>query len=155
MKYLVPRSSELNILDSKELSDYLKSHRPDSILHMAAMCGGIVKNSHYPADFLQINTQMALNVYDAARKNNTTDIHSLGSVCMYPLYCPTPFKEDDIWSSFPEPTNAPYGIAKRTLLMLNQTYRQQYGFTGTHLIPVNMYGEHDSFEIKRATSSQP
>lgn len=150
INYLAPRSSELNILNFAELSNYLLQHKPDTILHMAAMCGGIVKNSHLPADFLYLNTQMALNIYEAARRCNVTNIYSLGSVCMYPLHCPTPFKEDDIWNGAAEPTNFPYGQAKRTLMMLGQTYRAQYGFTGAHLIPVNMYGPYDSFDEQKS-----
>jgi GDP-L-fucose synthase len=117
---------------------------------MAAICGGIVKNSHIPADFLRDNTQLALNIYEAARQYSITNIYSLGSVCMYPLHCPTPFKEDDIWNGAAEPTNFPYGQAKRTLMMLGDTYRAQYGFTGAHLIPVNMYGTHDSFDDQKS-----
>ena len=145
-----PSSKQLNLTNYEMTVSYLRHTKPDVILHMAAICGGIVKNSHIPADFLRDNTQMALNIYEGARQNNITNIYSLGSVCMYPLHCPTPFKEDDIWNGAAEPTNFPYGQAKRTLLMLNQTYRQQYGFTGTHLIPVNMYGEHDSFDDQKS-----
>ena len=144
--YLAPRSSELDILDFNALKNYLEYHKPNSILHLAALCGGLPKNKHLPADFLRINTQMALNIYEGARVNNITNIYSLGSVCMYPCYCPTPFKEDDIWNGAAESTNFGYGQAKRTLLMLSQTYRQQYGFTGVHLIPVNMFGIYDSFD---------
>lgn len=147
---LTPRSSELNVLNFDELRAYLLVNKPTTILHMAAVCGGIVKNFHIPADFLRDNTQMALNVYEAARQCNIKNIYSLGSVCMYPLHCPTPFKEDDIWNGAAEPTNFPYGQAKRTLLMLSQTYRTQYGFTGAHLIPVNMYGTYDSFDDQKS-----
>jgi GDP-L-fucose synthase len=150
VSYLAPRSSELDILDLQALSNYLAYHEPDTILHMSAMCGGIVKNSNYPADFLQINTRMAINIYEAAHKSNITNIYSIGSVCMYPEITEIPFKETDIWLNYPEKTNAPYGIAKRVLLMLAQTYRQQYGFTGANLIPVNMYGEHDSFDNQKS-----
>lgn len=144
--YLAPRSSEIDILDFNSLSNYLDRNKPTAILHMAALCGGIIANSKSPAKFLVDNTQMALNVYEAARKNDITNIYSLGTVCMYPVNCPTPFKEEDIWNGAAEPTNFPYGQAKRTLLMLSQTYREQYGFTGAFLVPVNLYGEYDSFD---------
>lgn len=150
ISYLAPKSSELNILNRNQICSYLNFNKPDTILHMAALCGGIVKNSNLPADFLRDNTQMALNIYDAAHKNNITNIYSLGSVCIYPLHCPTPFKEDDIWNGQSEPTNSFYSQSKRTLLMLMQGYRQQYGFTGAHLIPVNMYGTHDSFDEQKS-----
>jgi len=150
LQYLAPRSTELDILNFEQLCSYLKHYKPSSVLHMAALCGGIVKNSHVPADFLRDNTQMALNIYEAARLSEVKNIYSLGSVCMYPLHCPTPFKEDDIWNGAAEPTNFPYGQAKRTLMMLGDTYRAQYGFTGAHLIPVNMYGTHDSFDDQKS-----
>lgn len=150
ISYLAPKSSELNLLNFDKLSEYLVHHKPSAILHMAALCGGIFKNSNSPADFLRDNTQMALNIFEAARQNNITRIYSLGSVCMYPLHCPTPFKEDDIWNGSAEPTNFPYGQSKRTLLMLGQTYRAQYGFTGAHLIPVNLYGSYDSFDDSKS-----
>lgn len=148
--YVAPKSSQLNLLNFDKLCNYLDAYQPTSILHMGAICGGIVKNSHVPADFLRDNTQMALNIYESARRCNIKNIYSLGSVCMYPLHCPAPFKEDDIWNGPAEPTNFPYGQAKRTLMMLGQTYRQQYGFIGAHLIPVNMYGIYDSFDDEKS-----
>lgn len=144
---LSPTSKQLNILNFDCLYDYLYKYRPDTILHCAAKCGGILSNHNSPADFLRDNTQMGLNIYEAARMNNITNIYSLGSVCAYPVNCPTPFREDDIWNGAAESTNFPYGQSKRTLLMLGQTYRQQYRFTGAHLIPVNMYGERDNFDL--------
>jgi GDP-L-fucose synthase len=150
ISYLAPRSSELNLFNLDNTYKYLQDKKPDTILHMAAVCGGIVKNSHLPADFLVDNTYMGLNIYNAARLHNIKNIYSLGSVCMYPLHCPAPFKEDDIWNGSAEPTNFPYGQAKRTLMMLGQTFRQQYGFTGAHLIPVNMYGPYDSFDDQKS-----
>ena len=124
----------------------------DILVHMAAMCGGILANKNSPADFLAQNTLMGINAYEATLKyakryKKNMLVYTLGSVCSYPLNCPVPFKEDDIFSGFPEATNAPYGQAKRTLLMLGQAYREQYGIGGAHLIPVNMYGEYDHFDL--------
>jgi GDP-L-fucose synthase len=150
IQYLSPSSYVLDILYFDALKNYLMCYKPDTILHMSAICGGIVKNSHIPADFLYTNTQMALNIYEAARQCNITNIYSIGSICMYPVNCPTPFKEDDIWNGMAEQTNFPYGQAKRTLMMLGQTYRQQYRFTGAHLIPVNMYGIGDAFDDEKS-----
>jgi GDP-L-fucose synthase len=150
LNYLSPTSKELDLLDFNHLCSYLKDHKPDSILHAAGLCGGIIKNLHRPADFCQENTQMALNIYEGARLASITNIYSLGSVCMYPLNCPTPFKEDDIWNGKPENTNHHYGRAKRTLMVLGEAYRAQYGFTGAHLIPVNMYGIGDSFDDEKS-----
>ncbi len=142
-----PNSKQLDMLDRDQCSDVVCSFKPDIILHMAAKCGGILANKNSPAEFLRDNTQMALNVYEMAREGKITNVYSLGSVCSYPKFCPVPFKEDDIWNGAAEETNFPYGQAKRTLLMLGQTYRQQYGIGGAHLIPVNMYGEHDHFDL--------
>lgn len=142
-----PSSRELDVLDFTKFEDKVQRYQPDVILHMAAKCAGILGNRINPADFLRDNTQMALNVYEAARIHNIKRVYSLGSVCAYPKFCPAPFKEDDIWNGPAEETNFPYGQAKRTLMMLGQTYRQQYGLEGAHLIPVNMYGEYDSFDL--------
>jgi GDP-L-fucose synthase len=142
-----PSSKELNVLDFSNFEDNVGRYRPDVILHMAAKCAGILGNRINPADFLRDNTQMALNVYEAARIYGVPKVYSLGSVCAYPKFCPAPFKEDDIWNGAAEETNFPYGQAKRTLMMLGQTYRQQYNLAGAHLIPVNMYGEYDSFDL--------
>jgi len=142
-----PSSQELDILDFPKFEDNVMHYQPDVILHMAAKCAGILGNRINPADFLRDNTQMALNVYEVARIHKIEKVYSLGSVCAYPKYCPAPFKEDDIWNGAAEETNFPYGQAKRTLMMLGQTYRQQYNIKGAHLIPVNMYGEYDSFDL--------
>ena len=160
LNILAPTSSEINVLKLKQLVSYCITNNISEILHLAAKCGGIFHNANSPADFLYANTQMALNIYEAARICGVEYVHSLGSVCMYPKYCPTPFKEDYILGNFPkdfltvgnypEETNAPYGQAKRTLMMLGQTYRQQYGIKGSFLIPVNLYGPHDTFNTTTA-----
>jgi GDP-L-fucose synthase len=141
-----PNSQELNLTNYSCMSE-IGRFQPAIILHMAASCGGILANKNSPADFLRDNTQMALNVYEAARLYDISKVYSLGSVCMYPVNCPTPFKETDIWNGKAESTNFPYGQAKRTLMMLGETYRQQYGIGGAHLIPVNMFGTHDTFDL--------
>jgi GDP-L-fucose synthase len=142
-----PSSKGLNLLDREFAIRMVVAQKPDIILHMAAVCGGILANKNSPADFLQKNIEMASNLFEAARQAGCTKIYTLGSVCAYPKFCSVPFKEDDLWNGYPEETNAPYGIAKRTLLMLGQTYRQQYNIGGAHLIPVNLYGEHDHFNL--------
>ena len=142
-----PSSKELNVLDFPNFEDSVRCYHPDVILHMAAKCAGILGNRINPADFLRDNTQMGLNVYEAARLHKIERVYSLGSVCAYPKFCPAPFKEDNIWNGPAEETNFPYGQSKRTLMMLGQTYRQQYNMKGAHLIPVNMYGEYDTFDL--------
>lgn len=143
---MFPSSKGLNLLDSQGSMMLIRAFKPDVILHMAAVCGGILANKNSPADFLHKNLDMASNIFHAAREVNVKYVYTLGSVCAYPKNCRTPFIESDLWNGYPEETNAPYGIAKRALLMLGTTYREQYGIGGAHLIPVNMYGEHDHFD---------
>lgn len=147
LHFFAPRSSQMDLLNASKVFELIHDYQPDCILHMAAKCGGILANQNSPADFLHDNTQMALTIYKAAQLNGVQNIYSLGSVCAYPKFCPVPFKEETIWDGPAEETNFPYGQAKRTLLMMHQTYRKQYGFTGAHFIPVNMYGEHDHFDL--------
>lgn len=144
--FLFPSSKEFNCLDLTNMHQYVES-KIDVIVHMAAKCGGILANKNSPADFIRDNTQMALNIYEFARHQEVKTVYSLGSVCSYPLNCPIPFKEKDLWNGAAEPTNFPYGQSKRTLLMLGQTYREQYGIGGAHLIPANMMGEFDNFDL--------
>lgn len=144
---LSPSSKALDLTNRNDTERVIREFQPDSILHMAALCGGILANKNSPADFLHVNVDMASNLFYAAKEAGCTRIYTLGSVCSYPKHCPVPFKEDNLWNGYPEETNAPYGMAKRLLLMLSQTYREQYGFSGAHLIPVNMYGEHDRFDL--------
>ena len=140
----------MNLLQPKDLLNYCYAHTIDCILHLSAVCAGIFGNAQRPADFLYANTQMALNVYEAARLANVKNVYGLGSVCQYPKFCPLPFEETNIWAGAAEETNFPYGQAKRTLMMLSQTYRQQYGIKGAFFIPVNMYGPYDHFNTTTA-----
>jgi GDP-L-fucose synthase len=142
-----PSSKELDLLDNEQAFHQIYSYKPDIILHMAAICGGILANKNSPADFLHKNVDMASVVFHAAKEIKCQRVYTLGSVCAYPKFCPTPFKEENLWNGYPEETNAPYGMAKRLQLLLGQTYRQQYGIGGAHLIPVNMYGEYDHFDL--------
>lgn len=137
-----------DLVDYNSVFRLVNKTRPDAILHMAAKCGGILANRNAPADFLTSNIKMGLNLFEAVKDQNPeTKIYTLGTVCAYPKHCPVPFKEDDLWNGYPEETNAPYGHAKRTLLMLQNSYRQQYGIGGAHLIPVNLFGSHDHFDL--------
>lgn len=169
-RVLAPTSKTLNLLDRLQVIDYIARSKPDIILHMAAKCGGIGANKNAPAQFIHDNLIMASNLFEAIRAVNqwgvarkpapkgkghlpapipvVTHFYGLGSVCAYPKFCPVPFKEDDFWNGYPEETNAPYGTAKRTLLVMQQAFRQQFGLKGAHLVPVNMYGEYDHFDLK-------
>ena len=142
-----PSSQECNLLDKTETSGYVARVKPDVILHMAALCGGIGANKKRPADFIVKNSLMACNIFEAVVENEVPYIYTLGSVCSYPKYCPTPFKEDDLWNGYPEETNAPYGMAKRLQLVMQNAFRDQYGVKGAHLIPVNLFGPHDQFDL--------
>lgn len=150
-----PTRRELNVEDPNCVWGVI-NFEPDVILHMAALCGGILANKNSPADFLHKNIDMTSNIFHCAsvlakkaKRNNTElpKIYTLGSVCAYPKFCPVPFNEDDLWNGYPEETNAPYGVSKRLQLLMGQTYREQYGIGGAHLIPVNLYGEHDHFDL--------
>ena len=142
---LTPTSSELNILQQKDLEDYVADLLPDAIIHLAAVCGGIGANQKSPADFFLQNSLMSLNILNTAHRFNVSKLVTLGSVCSYPKFTSVPFKEEDIWDGYPEETNAPYGIAKKNLLVGCKAFSDQYGSNFIHLIPVNMYGEHDDF----------
>lgn len=143
----VPTSKELNLLDNSNTLQYLEYSKPDVVLFAAAVCGGIGINSKRPGDFIYLNTQMGLNIFDACIRSGVKRLYTLGSVCSYPVNCPTPFREDDIWNGYPELTNSPYGIAKRHLMVMGNAYRSQFGLGGAHLIPVNLYGEEDHFDL--------
>ena len=141
--------ARVDLTDPVQTWDLIGIEQPDVILHMGAVCGGILANKNSPADFLTKNLEMGINIFNAIKHVELFDckIYTLGTVCAYPKFCPVPFKEDELWNGYPEETNAPYGHAKRTLLMLQNTFREQYGLKGAHLIPVNMFGEYDHFDL--------
>ena len=143
---LTPNSAELNIRDGGALQTYIWINSPNIIIHLAAVCGGIGANQKSPADFFLDNSLMSLNILSASNYFNIEKLITLGSVCSYPKFTPVPFKEEDLWDGYPEETNAPYGIAKKNLLVGCQAFRDQYDDNFIHLIPVNMYGEHDNFD---------
>jgi GDP-L-fucose synthase len=125
-----------------------ETERPDLVMHLAAKVGGIGANQKLPGTFFRDNMAMGLNVLEEARRAGTPKVVIAGTICAYPKFAPVPFKEDDLWNGYPEETNAPYGIAKKMLLVQGQAYRQQYGFNAIHLLPVNLYGPHDNFDPK-------
>jgi GDP-L-fucose synthase len=125
----------------------LEYYNPDIIVHAAGSVGGIGANRDNPGKFMYENLIMGANLIEAARVQNTSKFILLGTVCSYPKFSPVPFNEDELWNGYPEETNAPYGIAKKTLMKMLQTYGEQYGMRGANLIPVNMYGPHDHFNL--------
>lgn len=144
---LAPTSKELDLLDPSAARGFIRTERPDGVLHLAARVGGIGANREHPGDFFYANMAMGLHLIEACRLEEVGKLMVLGTVCAYPKFCPTPFHEDDLWNGYPEETNAPYGVAKKALLVQMQAYRQQYGTRGIFLIPVNLYGPGDHLDL--------
>ena len=136
-----------DLRDQQKVYQALDHFEPDVIVHAAGSVGGILANRENPGKFMYENLIMGANLIEAARTSNIKKFILLGTVCAYPKFTPVPFKEEDLWNGYPEETNAPYGIAKKTLMKLVETYHCQYGFNGVNLIPVNMYGPHDHFNL--------
>jgi GDP-L-fucose synthase len=141
----VPRSTEYDLRESDGVAAALADGRPDVVIHLAAVVGGIGANRENPGSFFYENVIMGIQLMEAARRAGVRKFVTIGTVCSYPKFTPVPFKEDDLWGGYPEETNAPYGIAKKALLVQGQAYRQQYGFNAIYLIPVNLYGPWDNF----------
>jgi GDP-L-fucose synthase len=141
-------SSMYDLTDYVSTEQMYKDFNPNIVVHLAATVGGIGANKINPGLFIDNNLSMGSNVIRLAKKYNVDKFVMIGTVCSYPKNCPVPFKEEDIWNGYPEETNAPYGIAKKTLMQMVQSYHQQYGFNGLNLIPVNMYGPNDNFDPK-------
>lgn len=140
-------SKNCDLRNQNDCNDLLSQIKPDIIIHAAGTVGGIGANKDNPATFMYENLVMGSNIIHGAMKNSVSKFILLGTVCSYPKFTQVPFKETDIWNGYPEETNAPYGIAKKTLMKLIETYNQQYGFNGVNLIPVNMYGPYDHFNL--------
>ncbi len=140
-----PRSTDYDLRDIGQVRRLLKDLSPEVIIHAAAVVGGIGANMAHPGDFFYDNLIMGIQLMEEARLNKVEKFVAVGTVCAYPKYTPVPFKEDDLWNGYPEETNAPYGLAKKMLLVQAQAYRQQYGFNAIFLLPVNLYGPHDNF----------
>ncbi len=149
-KLLTPPRAEMDCLNYDEIYYYCLYNDINAIIHLAAECGGIGINQRKPADFFLHNAQMSLNVLKVSHELNIKKTVTLGTVCSYPKHTPVPFKEEDLWNGYPEETNAPYGLAKKNLLVGAQALSQQYGHNIIHLIPVNMYGEHDHFDLENS-----
>jgi len=149
-KLFAPNSKKLNCLNYQELQYYCYYNDIDAIIHLAAECGGIGINQRKPADFFLNNAQMSLNIIKVTHELNIKKTVTLGTVCSYPKNTPVPFREEDLWNGYPEETNAPYGIAKKNLLVGAQAFFKQYGNNIIHLIPVNMYGEYDHFDLENS-----
>ena len=142
----VPRSRAYDLRRRAEIDRALADLEPDVIIHLAAVVGGIGANRENPGRFFYENAVMGIELIEAARQAGITKFVSIGTVCSYPKFTPVPFHEEDLWNGYPEETNAPYGLAKKMLLVQGQAYRAQYGMNVIHLIPVNLYGPGDNFD---------
>jgi GDP-L-fucose synthase len=141
-----PRSSDYDLRHESAIVRLLQTTRPDVIFHLAAVVGGIGANRENPGRFFYDNLTMGALLMEQARQSAVQKFITVGTICSYPKFTPVPFREDDLWNGYPEETNAPYGLAKKMLLVQGQAYRQQYGFNAVHLLPVNLYGPRDNFD---------
>ena len=144
---VVPRSAQYDLRTREGIERMLADARPDMIIHLAALAGGIGANRARPAEFFYDNLMMGVPLLHAAYERGVAKFVAVGSVCSYPKITPVPFKEENLWDGYPEETNAPYGLAKKMLLVQAQAYRQQYGYNTIYLMPVNLYGPRDNFDL--------
>lgn len=145
---ITPRKVEFDLTEQIAVRRMLDVHRPEVIIHLAAVVGGIGANRENPGLFFYQNAIMGIMLMEEARLRGVTKFVTVGTICSYPKFTPVPFREEDLWNGYPEETNAPYGIAKKALLVQGQAYRQQYGLNAITLLPVNLYGPGDNFDPK-------
>jgi GDP-L-fucose synthase len=143
-----PHSQEYDLREKSEALRLYKDARPDIFIHLAAVVGGIGANRANPGRFFYDNAVMGINTIEAGRIAGVEKFVCAGTICSYPKFTPVPFREEDFWNGYPEETNAPYGLAKKMLLVQLQAYRRQYGFNGIYLTPVNLYGPRDNFDLE-------
>jgi len=143
----IPRYPEYDLVKGEDIARMLADAQPDIIIHLAAHVGGIGANLARPAEFFYDNLMMGVQLMHQAWQRGVEKFVALGTICAYPKYTPIPFKEENLWDGYPEETNAPYGLAKKMLLVQSQAYRQQYGFNSIFLLPVNLYGPGDNFDL--------
>jgi GDP-L-fucose synthase len=143
---VVPRSRDYDLVDPVAVRRLLHDSRPDVIIHLAAKVGGIGANREHPADFFYDNLMMGVQLLHESWRTGVEKFVAVGTVCAYPKHTPVPFREELLWEGYPEETNAPYGLAKKMLLVQSQAYREQYGFNAIYLLPVNLYGPGDNFD---------
>ncbi|HAO93576.1 MAG: GDP-fucose synthetase [Deltaproteobacteria bacterium GWB2_55_19] len=142
----VPRKSDYDLVEKEACKRLYKDFNPDVVIHLAARVGGIGANRENPGSFFYENLMMGVQLMEEGRLHGLKKFVALGTICAYPKFTPVPFKEENLWNGYPEDTNAPYGLAKKMLLVQSQSYRQQYGFNSIYLLPVNLYGPKDNFD---------
>jgi len=143
---LVPEIGDYDLVKMEDVKRVYDDMEPDIVIHLAAVVGGIGANREHPGRFFYENLMMGVQLIDQGRLYNIEKFVAIGTVCAYPKFAAIPFKEDDIWNGYPEETNAPYGLAKKMLLVQSQAYREEYGFNSIFLVPVNLYGPGDNFD---------
>jgi len=143
---LVPKIEDYDLVNINDIVRMYDDMKPDIVIHLAAVVGGIGANREHPGEFFYKNLMMGVQLIEQGRKRNIEKFVAIGTVCAYPKFAPVPFKEDDLWNGYPEETNAPYGLAKKMLLVQSQAYRAEYGFNSIFLLPVNLYGPGDNFD---------
>jgi GDP-L-fucose synthase len=144
----VARRRDYDLTDASDATRLFEDARPELVFHLAAEVGGIGANRANPGRYWYANLLMGAHVLEQARLHETAKVVTLGTICEYPKFAPVPFREDDLWDGFPEETNAPYGVAKKSILVGAQAYRRQYGTNAIHLLPVNLYGPRDNFDLE-------
>lgn len=144
----VPRIENYDLTNHKDILRMLETARPDVIIHLAALAGGIGANRARPAEFFYKNLMMGVQLMHEAWQHNVEKFVAVGTICAYPKFTPLPFREENLWDGYPEETNAPYGLAKKMLLVQAQAYRDQYGFNAIYPLPVNLYGPRDNFDLQ-------
>ena len=144
----VPQYPDYDLVDRVHIRRLYDEARPDVVIHLAAVVGGIGANRANPGKYFYDNLMMGVQLLDEGRLRKVEKFVGLGTICAYPKFAPVPFKEDEIWNGYPEETNAPYGLAKKMMLVQSQAYREQYGFNSIFLLPVNLYGPRDNFDLQ-------
>lgn len=148
VEVFVPRSADYNLIEAADIKRLFAETRPDLVIHLAAVVGGIGANQKNPGKFFYENLMMGVQLIEQARLHEVRKFVATGTVCAYPKFTPTPFREDDLWNGYPEETNAPYGLAKKMMLVQSQSYREQYDFNSIFLLPANLYGPGDNFDLE-------
>ncbi|HEX8950887.1 MAG TPA: GDP-L-fucose synthase [Polyangia bacterium] len=144
----VPRSRDYDLVEMAAVRKLYDDTRPDLVIHLAAQVGGIGANRKNPGKYFYDNLMMGVQLIEEGRRRGLPKLVATGTICAYPKFAPVPFKEEDLWNGYPEETNAPYGLAKKMLLVQSQAYREQYGFNSVVVFPVNLYGPRDNFDYE-------
>ena len=145
---LIPRRAEFDLTTEKAVDRLYKEMRPQIVLHLAAEVGGIGANMMNPGRYFYANMAMAMHLIEGARRYGVEKFLQTGTICAYPKFTPVPFQEENLWNGYPEETNAPYGIAKKAAMVMLDAYRIQYGLKSAYVLPVNLYGPHDNFDLQ-------